>query len=268
MNHTSIFVRAKQCLHADDIAQKIALTRQTAEDWRQGLVSHQDNGHCPITSFQPGRPQKPELVPPNALPQRGMGSTEGRAAMIHAIVHIEFNAINLACDALYRFRDMPRQYYEDWLFIAEEEAYHFELLRKRLNDIGYDYGDFDAHNGLWDVAQRSGNDILHRMVAIPRVMEARGLDVTPSIMKKLTSVGDQATVDILKIILHDEIGHVAAGTRWFRYVCKSRNLDPDQTFQEVMQCYFPGAMRGPMNIEARQEADFSDQELRFLQSLS
>lgn len=214
-----------------------------------------------------GRPEKPELVAPRDVPKRKLGTVPGKAAAIHAFCHIEFNAINLACDAVYRFRDMPEAFYADWVQVAAEEAYHFSLLRERLQQLGYDYGDFPAHNGLWELAQKTAHDVLHRMALVPRLMEARGLDVTPAIQQKFINVNDQQTADILAIILRDEVGHVEAGSRWFRYLCQQRQLDAEQTYFELLEDYIKGEMRCPLHHQARLDAGFTRSELDRLEEM-
>ncbi|WFE69806.1 ferritin-like domain-containing protein [Thiomicrospira sp. R3] len=215
----------------------------------------------------PGRPAKPKLVPPKNLPRRGLGSPQGHAALMHSIAHIEFNAINLALDAIYRFQTMPYDFYRDWLGVAGEEAYHFQLIREHLDQLGYDYGDFPAHNGLWLTTYETDHDVLVRMAMVPRTLEARGLDVTPAMIKKLRAIGDRRGVEILKILLRDEIGHVAVGTRWYRYVCVQRGLNPFDEFTRILGLFFHGDIRGPFNYEARREAGFSDEEVEWLKSL-
>lgn len=214
----------------------------------------------------PGRPEKPELVSPLEVRHRGLGTPEGRAALIHALTHIEFNAINLALDAVYRFREMPTTFYDDWLKVASEEAYHFALLRDHLKVLGYDYGDFTAHNGLWDMAHLTAHDPLVRMALVPRLLEARGLDVTPGIRNKLVSVGDHAAAAILDIILRDEIGHVTIGNRWFGYLCEQRGLKPEATFATLLEEYNTPLPRPPFNHEARVSAGFTPEEMRWLQA--
>lgn len=208
----------------------------------------------------PGRPLKPELVHPGKVQRRRLGSETGRAVLVHAIAHIEFNAINLALDAAYRFRDFPADYYRDWLSVAWDEVRHFRLLSKRLNDMGFEYGDFPAHNGLWEMAVKTAHDPMIRMALVPRVLEARGLDVTPGMMQRLTAAGDQQTVAILEVILAEEIRHVAIGTRWFHFCCKQRGLEPEATFKQLLAKYY-GKLRGPFNIPARLQAGFSQDEL-------
>ncbi len=213
---------------------------------------------------KPGRPEKPILVHQQEVPRRSLGTEAGRAAFIHAICHIEFNAINLALDALYRFRDFPDTYYKDWLKVAKEESEHFQLLNARLHNLGYQYGDFTAHNGLWDMACRTEHDSLHRMALVPRVLEARGLDVTPGIINRLKSVGDLKTVEILTLILHEEIGHVKIGNHWYQYLCRQRGVDPIRTFRALIWEYYNAPLREPLNYPARIEAGFTEQEINDL----
>lgn len=212
----------------------------------------------------PGRPKKPALVPPKQLQRRAMNTAEGRAALIHALAHIEFNAINLALDAVWRFADMPADYYLDWLQVAKEEAYHFSLLRAHLQTLGFDYGDFDGHNSLWEMVEKTQSDVLARMALVPRTMEARGLDATPPLKQKLSQAGDHAAAAILDIILRDEIGHVAIGNRWFQYLCDQRGLDIVETFETLRQQYQAPKLRPPFNMEARKQAGFSAIELAYL----
>ncbi len=251
---------------ASEVEDKLRLTQEAAQAWRDGKLSLEfDSEPAPIG--EPGHPVRPELVEPGGVSKRGLGTPEGRAALLHAVTHIEFNAINLAWDAVYRFRHHPPQYYSDWVRVADEEAYHFNLLRKRLNDLGYDYGDFPAHNGLWEMAMRTDFDPMVRMALVPRVLEARGLDVTPGIMKRLRNAGDLESVAALEIILRDEIGHVEIGSRWFKYHCDERGLEMAPTFRELIGRYFSGALRGPFHYEARQQAGFTEEELRELEKL-
>lgn len=253
---------AHACLQLSKADDKAYRTRDLAE-----RASRQD---VEITtdlidvSFTPGRPEKPELVAPKEVPRRRNNQTTGHATLIHAICHIEFNAINLALDAIARFAGMPRAYYLDWLRVADEEAKHFGLLRDYLRADGFDYGDFPAHNGLWEMAQKTADDALARMALVPRVLEARGLDVTPGIMDKLERSGDQQAVEILQLILQEEIAHVAIGTRWFNYLCAEQNCAPATTFARLLEANFKGALRGPFHLEARREAGFSDEELAWL----
>ncbi|MES1925089.1 ferritin-like domain-containing protein [Salinisphaera sp. T31B1] len=212
----------------------------------------------------PGRPARPALVHPARLAKRGLGRPEGRAALIHAVAHIEFNAINLGLDAAYRFRGMPAAFYADWLRVAADESRHFELLNARLADHGLAYGDFDAHNGLWEMAVKTAHDVMIRMALVPRVLEARGLDVTPGMIERLRQAGDRETVAVFEIILEEEVPHVEIGTRWFRYCAEPRGLDPDATFTSLLDEYMNGGPPGPYNFPARRQAKFSETELDWL----
>lgn len=216
----------------------------------------------------PGRPSTPQLVMPRELPKRSLGTVEGRAALVHAVTHIEFNAINLAVDAVYRFRQQPAEYYDDWMRVALDEARHFEMLRQRLQALGYQYGDFPAHNGLWEMAVDTAHDVLIRMALVPRVLEARGLDVTPGMIKKLQGAGDHDTVALLEIILAEEVPHVAIGTYWFNHHCHLRGFEPTKTFATLLSHYMAGGIRGPFNWPARREAGFTESDIEMLKQQS
>ncbi len=215
----------------------------------------------------PGRPPRPELVGPKKLPKRrALSTVAGRFALLHALAHIEFNAINLALDAMGRFAGLPDPYYQDWLQVAQEETEHFVLLRGLLQNLGGDYGDLPAHDGLWEMAMDTATDPLERMALVPRVLEARGLDVTPAIRERLRDVGDLAAVAVLERIEKEERGHVAIGSRWFRYICAQRGLDPDQTFRSLLKQRYRGRIQGPLALQARREGGFSEDELDWLQA--
>jgi len=209
----------------------------------------------------PGRPAKPRLLEALQVPSRSAFTTEGRAALLHAIAHIEFNAINLALDVAWRFAGMPPEFYRDWLRVAAEEASHFELLRAHLRTLGHDYGDFDAHDGLWTMAERTAGDVLARIALVPRTLEARGLDATPPLQAKFTKAGDLRAAEILGVILRDEVGHVAIGNRWYRWLCNERGLDPEALYPELVVTYQAPRLRAPFNYEARRAAGFSEAEL-------
>lgn len=212
----------------------------------------------------PGRPQRPELVEPDRLNKRSPNTPTGRAGLIHALAHIEFNAINLALDLIWRFDGFPASFYGEWLQVAQEEALHFRLLRDHLQTLGYAYGDFPAHDGLWEMAERTADDALARLALVPRTLEARGLDASPPIRGKLAAAGDAVGAGILDIILRDEIGHVRTGNRWFRYLCKQRNLDPVDAYADLALHYRAPRLRGPFNLEARRQAGFDEVELQKL----
>ncbi|MEW7979477.1 MAG: ferritin-like domain-containing protein [Candidatus Sedimenticola endophacoides] len=261
----NLFSRARACLDCRDPEQKLALAHSLEADWLRGALSRDSVELEPLEIA--GHPERPELVHPRQLRPRSLGSEEGRLAMIHAVTHIEFNAINLACDALFRFREMPAAYYGDWIQVAREEAEHFALLRARLREAGRDYGDYPAHTGLWDMARKTAHDPLVRMALIPRMMEARGLDVTPGIMRRFAAVGDRRTVAALEVILREEVGHVEMGSRWFHHLCRERGLEPEATYFALLQQYLDGTIRCPLNREARRAARFSEGELEQLQTM-
>lgn len=212
----------------------------------------------------PGVPDKPELVHPRALKRRGIGTETGRIALLHAIAHIEFNAMNLALDAAVRFAGLPEQYYRDWIEVAADEARHYRLLSDRLADFNARYGDFPAHQGLWDMALRTAHDPLDRMALVPRILEARGLDVTPALVKQFERAGDSQTAQVLALILEEEVAHVEAGSRWFRYLCDARNLDPDTTWFERVTHYMGTDIRCPINLADRDKAGFRKTEIDWL----
>ena len=215
----------------------------------------------------PGLPTRPLLVRHNEVAQRSPASLEGRVILIHAIAHIEFNAINLALDAIWRFDGMPRDYYLDWLRVAVEEAQHFNLLRAHLRSLGHDYGDYPAHQGLWTMCEKTAHDVLARMALVPRTMEARGLDATPLIQAKLRQVATPdalAAADILDVILRDEVGHVAIGNHWYRWLCQQSGLDPQEHYPSLVQQYQAPRLKPPFNEAARRQAGFSEAELQWL----
>lgn len=258
---------ARACVEACEPEEKLRLTHAFASAVRHGTLSPRASSPN-ATLAGPGRPARPRLVSPRALARRGLGSVEGRAAFVHAIAHIEFNAIDLACDAASRFRDMPDAFYADWAAVADDEARHFGLLEARLRELGYAYGDFDAHNGLWEMAERTAHSCLERMALVPRVLEARGLDVTPAMIVRLRAVGDDATAEILALILREEVAHVAAGSHWFRWCCAQEGRDPRATFDALLRKHAGGALRPPFNREARAAAGFDAQELAALDALA
>ncbi len=209
----------------------------------------------------PGRPERPRLVEPAEVPRRSPFSAAGRAALLHAVCHIEFNAINLALDAVWRFPDLPADYYRDWLQVAAEEATHFRLLRAHLRTLGCDYGDHEAHDGLWRMTEATREDFIARMALVPRTLEARGLDATPPMQARLRQAGDLAAVAILDIILRDEVGHVAIGNHWYRWACERAGLDPVTLYPQLVERYRAPRAKPPFNLEARRRAGFSAQEL-------
>ena len=222
--------------------------------------------HLPEPAQLPGRPQRPLLLHLSQLKTRAVGTLEGRAGLIHALTHIEANAINLALDVLWRFAGLPDAFYRDWWRVAQEEALHFELLHAHLVGMGFAYGDFPAHDGLWDMAERTKGDLLARMALVPRTLEARGLDATPAVRNRLVSVGDQAGAKILDIILRDEIGHVAIGNHWFHWLCAKRQLEPVTAYNDLVVRYQAPVLKGPFNMPARRKAGFTEAELAAMEA--
>jgi uncharacterized ferritin-like protein (DUF455 family) len=263
--HNELFTSTYNCLQCDDIKSKLIQCAALHSSWIKDEITIQPNDSPILQVLTPGRPSKPVMVSALAVDKRKLSTPEGRAALIHSLAHIEFNAINLALDAIYRFRDLPMDYYSDWLKVAAEEAQHFILLRDYLRTQGYDYGDFTAHNGLWEMAVTTAHDPLVRMALVPRVLEARGLDVLPGIMHKLASSGATKAVEILQIILRDEVGHVAIGNRWYGYLCQQRELDPLLTFRTLLHDYNAPKLRGPLHTSARLAAGFTPAEMKMLE---
>jgi len=261
----NIFDQALFCLLLDSPQKKVDATISLQQKWLDGVLKV-----SPLLNIKslpvPGRPDKPELVDPREVPRRNFSSLKGRLTLVHAIAHIEFNAINLALDAVYRFQQMPEQYYSDWCRVAAEEALHFTMLSDYLEQHGMAYGDLTAHNGLWEMAVKTDFDVLTRMALVPRVLEARGLDVTPGMIEKLQSTGDAQLISILQKIFDDEIGHVKIGSYWYKALCEQRNLEPQQTFIELIEKYMQGARFGPFDTEARLQAGFSHDEMQRLLS--
>lgn len=261
---------AAHCFALRDPAGKIAATLQAVEAFRAGdLPLAETTGWPAIPAVESvGRPERPNLVLPRQVASRGLGSDAGRAAFLHAIAHIEFNAVNLAWDAVLRFPGMPRGYYEDWADCAHDEARHFGLLADRLAHYNHAYGDFDAHDGLWEMARKTAYSCLARMALVPRVLEARGLDVTPAMIERVKASGDHDTVAVLEIILREEVAHVAAGTRWFRWCCEREGVEPLPTFRNLLREHAKGALRGPFNVQARREAGFDQDDMAMIEALA
>ncbi len=229
--------------------------------WQAGEALLDAAASLPEPDASPGRPERPVLTTTLTARSRSPHTVEGRAALLHAIAHIEFNAINLALDAVWRFPGLPEDFYADWLRVAAEEALHFGLLREHLHTLGHDYGDFDAHDGLWQMCSATAHDFRARMALVPRTLEARGLDATPPLQKKLAAAGDARAVAILDVILRDEVGHVAIGNRWYRWACERDGVDPETDFPALCAHYRAPRPRKPLNLGARALAGFTDQEL-------
>jgi len=266
-SHTSLRARAGIALCLRDPAEKVQAVHTL---WQARAKAGLDSTHTPALpedAVLPGRPARPVLKPPKHVPARTPFTPEGLAALMHAVCHIEFNAINLALDAVWRFNDMPDAFYEDWLRVAFEESQHFDMLHQHLQHIGWQYGDFDAHDGLWQMCEKTAGDIVARMALVPRTLEARGLDATPLIQDKLRKANTPDTlqaVALLDIILRDEVGHVAIGNHWYHWLCAQRGLDPVTLYGDLVQRYEAPRLKPPFNTAARKKAGFTDTELDYL----
>ncbi|MEI7840086.1 MAG: ferritin-like domain-containing protein [Methylococcaceae bacterium] len=262
----NIFDYAEKALHNPDCEQLLALTHEA-----QRLAM---NGELNFESLNSVRlienvrfPERPILLPPRDMPKRKFTTPAGLAAFFHAIAHVEFVAIYLAWDIIYRFRNLPEEFYRDWLRVADEEAQHFSLLRGRLQKSDIDYGDLPAHSGLWDLAQHTAHDILIRLALVPRNMEAHGLDVAPPLIEKFKQVGDDDAVAILTRILNDEVGHVALGSKWFNQLCEEKGVNAERHYQRLLLAYYDekgGHLKANFNRELRRAAGFSESELTWL----
>ncbi|NOQ35152.1 MAG: DUF455 family protein [Methylococcaceae bacterium] len=261
----NIFIFAKSCLQKVDIDEKLTLTHKAWALCQQNKLSFESSS--PVQAISETRfPVSPQLLPAHKTPKRGFGSPAGIAALFHSLAHIEFVAIYLAWDIIYRFRGLPEQFYKDWLQVADEEAQHFALIRKHLLDnYGTDYGDLAAHKGLWEHAEDTAHDVLARLALVPRCMEARGLDATPMMIEKFKNKGDEVSVAILTRILDDEVGHVAFGSFWFKTLCEQQGFNAEDKYKELIIKYFKGKPKGPFNKEMRIIAGFSDSELDWLE---
>ncbi len=253
----SIFGLAVEILNQADVDQKVNLTHQVKEFWFAGKLTLETG---PVPPGRPGRPKKPELLLPKNMPRRRNAKARAaRIAMLHAIAHIELNAIDLAWDLIARFGvSMPRSFIDDWVKVADDEARHFILLNKRLEEFQSSYGDLPAHDGLWQSAENTAHDFLARLAIVPLVLEARGLDVTPALIKKFMAANDQQSVSALQIIYSEEIEHVRSGQRWFTYICNQQGLNPEKTYQKYVKKYFAGGLISPFNIEARYQAGLTE----------
>ncbi|WP_422006952.1 ferritin-like domain-containing protein [Pyruvatibacter mobilis] len=269
MSHTpdNLRTRAVGVLLTAPPEDKALAARQLAADWRAGLLDWPGTaGSGPSDSLEvpdrPARPDKPDLLPPRAMKRRGPGSLAGRVALLHALAHIELNAIDLACDLLARFPDdegapLPRAFADDWVRVADEEGKHFLMLQARLGELGAAYGDLPAHDGLWQAAEATAHDLAARLAIVPLVHEARGLDVTPQTVAALTRAGDEKSAQILDVIYRDEIGHVAAGVRWFEAAASRRKVLPKVLFDSLVETHHTGTLKGPFNEDARAQAGFA-----------
>lgn len=237
-----------------DPVEKCRLTYRYAAAWKDGAIASIGTTSPPE---RPARPVEPPLLPPKDMPKRRYGGVRGRVALLHALAHIELNAIDLAWDIIARWPDaMPKGFYDDWVQVAEDEARHYELLAQLLTDLGAVYGDLPAHDGLWEAAMKTQDDLMARLAVVPMTLEARGVDTTPATLARLDGNGDTATPPVLQIILDDEITHVAAGVRWFRYLAVQRGLDPAAAYADLIHTRFPGGLKPPFNHHGRAQADF------------
>jgi uncharacterized ferritin-like protein (DUF455 family) len=263
----NLFEIAEACLHQPNIDEKLALTHHA-----KLLLDQKQLEFTSTHVVQPINlvkfPEQPILLAPRQMPKRKLTSPEGLIAFFHALAHVEFMAIYLAWDLLYRFRDLPEQFYQDWLCVADEEAQHFELIRQHLREMDVEYGDLPAHGGLWDHAIATADNLLARLALVPRCMEARGLDVTPAIISKFTALKDDTSIAILNRILNDEVKHVERGSYWFKTICKRQDLKPESQFQALIgQYYLGGKPKGPFNRAMRKTAGFTDAELDWLEEI-
>ena len=268
MAPTELRSYALHCLVEPDPGRKVAAVAAMQGAWMDGACALDSAVALTPHAAVPGRPERPELGAPRLVGRRSMVTREGRAMLVHALAHIEFNAMNLALDALWRFAGMPPEYYADWLRVASEESTHFSLLVAHLELLGHAYGDFPAHDSLWEMVGKTCDDVLARMALVPRTLEARGLDAIPPLRAKLAQAGDMAAAHILDIILRDEIGHVEVGNRWYFHLCQQRGLEPAATFAELSVRYAAPVMRGPFNLDARRRAGFSEADLRAIEELA
>ena len=254
--YTTLTEAACAVLNTSDAREKAHVSAATASAWKAGQISA--IGHL-APPDRPARPLRPELRLPRDMPKRQGSGSKARIALLHALAHIELNAIDLAWDIIARFGpDQPRPFADDWVTVADEEAKHFLLLSNRLANLGAAYGDLPAHDGLWEAAAETAHDLLARLAIVPLVLEARGLDVTPSMITKLDKTGDTRSADILRIIYQDEIGHVAIGVRWFENLCHIENLDAPTTWKALVNKHFRGRLKPPFNAEARQMSGFAE----------
>lgn len=252
---SSLAVACRSVLTTENPREKAAMARRVAEDWRHGKL-RRDRQAPTDWPDRPARPPQPELLPPRDMPRRKMSGANGRKAQLHALAHIELNAIDLAFDLIGRFIDAPLEddFISDWMKVGADEARHFLMLDERLAELDTQYGDLPAHDGLWQAAFDTRHNLLARLCVVPMVLEARGLDVTPTMMEKFQRAGDVKSAKMLSIIYEDEKTHVFAGSKWFMRLCEDRNLDPAACFREQLKMHFGGALKPPFNVAARDEA--------------
>jgi uncharacterized ferritin-like protein (DUF455 family) len=247
---------ARAIVVASDPAEKVRLAKATADAWRARALSLGSRSTTLPMPDRPGRPERPLLLPPRAMPKRSTQGIKGRIALLHSLAHIELNAVDMTWDLLGRFNTatMPQSFWDDWVQVGLEEATHFELVQRRLGELGARYGDLPAHDGLWQAAQATGNSLIARIAVVPLVLEARGLDVSPGLISSLEAHGDTQSAAVIGVIYRDEMKHVAYGAKWFRFLCERHRLVPEATFHNLVRMYFRGPIKPPFNDRARAEA--------------
>jgi uncharacterized ferritin-like protein (DUF455 family) len=260
---------AIEAIGSADLDRKTAIAQESATRWFERRLSLRSPLDPPLPD-RPGRPARPELITPKLVEKRSLHTLKGRIALLHAIAHIELNAVDLALDIVARFstEPVPNSFFDGWMQVAFEEAKHFRMVRKRLQDLGADYGDMPAHDGLWQAAHATRNDLTARLAVVPLILEARGLDVTPALQAKMRETGDMESAAVLDVIYNDEKGHVAVGAKWFRFLCAREKRDPVRTFQELVRANFRGALKAPFNDIARAEAGLTPSFYRALTATS
>lgn len=260
---------ATEAVLSADLDLKTELAQETARRWFARTLSLRSPLDPPLPD-RPGRPQKPELVPPKNMEKRSLHTLKGRIALLHALAHIELNAVDLALDIVARFTTeaVPHSFFDGWMQVAFEEAKHFRMVRDRLRELGADYGDLPAHDGLWQAAHSTRNSLTARLAVVPLILEARGLDVTPVLQAKMRETGDTKSADVLDVIYNDEKGHVAVGAKWFRFLCAREKKDPSATFKDLVRVNFRGPLKAPFNDVARAEAGLTPSFYRSLVSVS
>ncbi|MCR8825652.1 ferritin-like domain-containing protein [Photobacterium sp. TY 1-4] len=248
---------ADAVLRCGDAREKTALSRKLAAQWQAARAA----GETPQIGtasppMQPARPARPELLAPRDVPHRKPGSPEGRIALLHAVAHIELNAVDLHWDIIARFSHvpMPMGFFDDWVKAADEESKHFNLMADCLEELGSHYGALPAHAGMWRAAEDTADDLMGRLAVVPMVLEARGLDVTPNMIRIFKQAKSDSAVAALETIYAEEVAHVAYGSKWFHFLCGRENADPKEVFHSLVQRYFHGALKPPFNEEKRAEA--------------
>lgn len=266
---TSLRGGAIAAIRSADLDRKTELAQESANRWFARTLSLRSPLDAPLAD-RPGRPEEPQLVPPKNMEKRSLHTLKGRIALLHAIAHIELNAVDLALDIVARFATgpVPNSFFDGWMQVAFEEAKHFRMVRARLRELGADYGDLPAHDGLWQAAHATRTDLTARLAVVPLILEARGLDVTPALQAKMRETGDLESAAILDVIYNDEKGHVAVGAKWFRFLCAREKRDPARTFQELVRANFRGSLKAPFNDIARAEAGLTPSFYRSLTSTS